>query len=183
MTLTLAVSPMDARSRADRIKAVTGELWELLVAAYEATDWIDLGYSSWSDYCANEFDTDRIKIPRGEERERVMDMLSKAGMSLREIGAATGTSEFTVRKSRSTSARKIADVDLEPPAPPAPKPSKPTPREGISNWSRRVQRVSADCPMSDLTVAEVEELHGAATFLRDYCQGELMRRGERHGRR
>ena len=49
-------------------------------------------------------------------------------------------------------------------------------RPGVSTWSRRVQTVSAKVPMGDLTDDEVSELHGAATFLRDYCAGELINR-------
>lgn len=58
----------------------------------------------------------------------------------------------------------------------APKRATKPPRAGVTTWSRRVQNVSAKCPMDDLTTDEVEELLGAATFLRDYCKGELIRR-------
>jgi hypothetical protein len=53
---------------------------------------------------------------------------------------------------------------------------KPPIRPGINKWSRRVQAVSANCPMSELTDDEVNEILGAATFLRNYCLGELIRR-------
>jgi hypothetical protein len=57
-------------------------------------------------------------------------------------------------------------------------PEGPPSRPGATEWSHIVQRVSASCPIEELTDDEVKELHGAATFLRDYCQGEVMTRGK-----
>ena len=47
-------------------------------------------------------------------------------------------------------------------------------RPGVTIWSERVQAVSAQCPMDDLTVEEVIELRGAAQFLFEYTTGELV---------
>lgn len=63
------------------------------------------------------------------------------------------------------------------PVDPAPGPGPLAERTGTTEWSSRVQAVSSECPMEDLTDDEVRELLGAATFLRDYCHGELALRG------
>jgi hypothetical protein len=54
--------------------------------------------------------------------------------------------------------------------------SKPESRPGVNKWSRAVERVSAKCPMKQLTDDELAELRGAATFLSHYCSGEQVRR-------
>jgi hypothetical protein len=54
----------------------------------------------------------------------------------------------------------------------------PPARDGVTEWSRRVEAVSAECPMSSLTTEEIRELQGAATYLRNYCEGELVGRNE-----
>ena len=50
-------------------------------------------------------------------------------------------------------------------------------RPGASDWSRRVQNISATIPMDDLTEDEVLELGGAAETLHNYTKGELITRG------
>lgn len=71
-----------------------------------------------------------------------------------------------------------AGESVSTPAEPAEGVSTPE-RGGGTKWSQSVQAVSASCPMENLTTEEVEELHGAAEFLRNYCRGELV---TRHGK-
>jgi hypothetical protein len=77
---------------------VINDLPDLIAAAYSGRVWIALDYSSWDAYCTAELDTDRVRIPRGE-RGDVIAHLRSAGMSVRAIAAATGTSVGTVARS------------------------------------------------------------------------------------
>ena len=71
--------------------------------------WLALGYGTWPEYCAEEFGTDRIKIPT-TERPAVVSLMADAGMSLREISAATGLSKSTAanKKRRSSRSRQVS---------------------------------------------------------------------------
>lgn len=64
----------------------------------------------------------------------------------------------------------------DPPIYRAPDPGPLPERPGINAWSRRVQAVTAECPISELSDDEVGELLGAATYLAEHCQSELNRR-------
>jgi hypothetical protein len=44
-----------ARELTDRIKAATDDLYDMLWQAHQGQAWKALGYTSWSDYCENEF--------------------------------------------------------------------------------------------------------------------------------
>lgn len=94
----LAISAQDARSLTDKIKAGTAALWELIKEAYVSRAWDSLGYSSWDDYCTQEFGTSRIRLPR-EERREVVASMREIGMSTRAIASATGNSKDTVARS------------------------------------------------------------------------------------
>lgn len=111
--MTTTVVMRTARELTDLIKVKLGEVWALIVEAYQSGAWLELDYDSWDDYCRSEFDTDRLRIPAGEERDRVIAMMAGAGMSQRQIGSATGLGLGTV--SRSTSVPNGTDDDLEPP--------------------------------------------------------------------
>lgn len=144
----------EARARAERIRQGVRALvaWRGdMVEAWLRRDDRVLGYPSWSDYVHGEFDM----LPRLDkpERDALMVLLSEAGMPQRQIGTTAGVDHATV-------SRAVSGANA--------------PRPGGSSWSRRVQNVSAKIPMGDLTDDEVEELLGAAEFLRDYCRGELI---------
>ena len=87
----LVISAQDARNLTDKIKAGTAALWELIKEAYASRAWASLGYSSWDDYCTQEFGTSRIRLPR-EERREVVSSMREIGMSTRAIASATGMS-------------------------------------------------------------------------------------------
>jgi hypothetical protein len=151
----------EARARAERIRQGVQALvtWRAdVLEAWIRRDDAVLGYPSWSDYIHGEFDM----LPRLEkpERDALMRLLSEAGMPQRKIAQTTGVMQSTVSVSLSDRKRS------------------PSARSGGTTWSKRVQTVSLKCPMADLTTEEVEELLGAAKFLRDYCQGELIRRNQ-----
>lgn len=91
----LAISAHEARNLTDKIKAGTAALWELIKEAYVSRAWASLGYSSWDDYCTQEFGTSRIRLPR-EERREVVSSMREIGMSTRAIASATGNSIGTI---------------------------------------------------------------------------------------
>lgn len=110
------MSEGDAQELTDTIRRTGEIMWSQMVRAFNGRAWAALGYSSWDDYCSNEFDGARIKMPR-EERREVVVSLRDAGMSMRAIAAATRDSTRTVQKdigevSQSTTP---ADSDLTPP--------------------------------------------------------------------
>lgn len=91
------ITGAEARALTDKIKATVEDLWQLIAHAYRTGAWTALGFSSWADYCQEEFGTDRIKVPIGE-RPAVVAMLAEAGMSRREIAAGTGMGYGTVAR-------------------------------------------------------------------------------------
>ncbi len=85
-----------ARRLTDFIKMKLIQTWESVVDAYRGRAWEALGYESWDDYCASEFPTSRLRLPR-EERAEVISSLRESGLSQRAISAATGLSKGTVQ--------------------------------------------------------------------------------------
>lgn len=108
--LESTISSEEARALTDQIKDQLETVWELVKRAYLSGAWYVLGYESWDAYCAAEFTGQQLRIPR-EQRREIVASLSEAGMSTRQIAAATGLSHMTV--SRSTSVTPVTDVDLE----------------------------------------------------------------------
>ena len=86
-----------ARRVTEMIKLQVIGLWQLIRDAYVGRAWVALGYESWDAYCAAEFPTSRLRLPR-EERSEVVNSLREAGLSIRAIEAATGVSRKTVIK-------------------------------------------------------------------------------------
>jgi hypothetical protein len=87
----------EARVLTDRIKVGVEAIWELIKQAYTERAWATLGYDSWDDYCAREFGTTRLRLPR-EERAEVVASLRESGLSLRAIASATQVNEITIRR-------------------------------------------------------------------------------------
>jgi hypothetical protein len=86
----------EARKITEAIKAAVEQLWALVVTAYNRRAWLALNYPTWDDYCAKEFRTAALAVPR-EERPEVVRSLRQAGLSQRAIASATGVSQSTVR--------------------------------------------------------------------------------------
>ncbi|GAA1600733.1 hypothetical protein GCM10009764_25810 [Nocardia ninae] len=89
------VSASAARELTDRICAGVEAVWELVMRAFTTRAWTALGYSSWDEYCASEFDTTRLRLPR-EQRREVVASMHEIGMSTRAIASAIGSSTRTV---------------------------------------------------------------------------------------
>ena len=87
----------NARLLTDQIKTHVEVLWGLIAAAYNGRAWIALGYESWDAYLDNEFQTNRLRLPR-EERAAVVASLRDSGLSQRAIAAATGLSQPTISR-------------------------------------------------------------------------------------
>jgi hypothetical protein len=96
--LTVATLDVDeARRLTDDIKGFVTFTWDLVQEAYAGRAWAVLGYSSWDDYCEEEFGASRLRLPR-EERSEVVASLHEAGLSVRAIAVATGSSKSTVAR-------------------------------------------------------------------------------------
>jgi hypothetical protein len=86
----------EARRLTERIKRDVETVWRLIEEAYLGRAWIALGYESWDIYCIREFGASRLRIPR-EERPEMVTSLRQAGLSIRAIASATGSSTTTVQ--------------------------------------------------------------------------------------
>lgn len=87
----------EARALTDRIKVAVEGTWQMIREAYVSRAWDALGYETWDAYCAAEFGTSRLALPR-EERREVVASLAESGLSIRAIAAATATPRETVRR-------------------------------------------------------------------------------------
>lgn len=89
------LTPDDARQITDRIKHGTEVIYDLVKEAYQRRAWVALNYASWDAYLDGEFQGAPLSLPR-ETRKEAVQSLKAAGLSLRAIAAATGTSPQTV---------------------------------------------------------------------------------------
>ncbi|WP_378735998.1 hypothetical protein [Nocardia brasiliensis] len=89
------VSVSAARELTDRIRAGVDAVWELIMRAFTTRVWTALGYASWDEYCAKEFDTTRLRLPR-EQRREVVASMHEIGMSTRAIASALRSSTRTI---------------------------------------------------------------------------------------
>lgn len=98
MTDTIALPTAEqARALTDRIKVAVEGTWQLIREAYTTRTWAVLGYESWDAYCAEEFPTTHLKLPR-EERPEAVASLREAGLSIPAIASATGLGVGTVHR-------------------------------------------------------------------------------------
>lgn len=95
--LTEALTSEQARELTEQIAVGLAGTWQLVKAAYNGRAWLALGYATWDDYCGQEFGGSRITLPR-EERAETVQSLRDAGLSIRAIASATGTSKDTVHR-------------------------------------------------------------------------------------
>ncbi len=94
------MSATEARALTDRLRQSAEHTWDLVVEAYTGRAWAALGYGSWDAYCSAEFGSLRLRLPP-EERAGITASLRDAGLSVRAIAAATGTSKSTVSRALS----------------------------------------------------------------------------------
>lgn len=84
----------EARALVDDIRADAEVMVPKVRRAFEGRAWRALGYASWDELRAAEFPAIHVAI---EGRPAAVHELREAGMSQRQIGAALGVSEGTVR--------------------------------------------------------------------------------------
>lgn len=97
MTDIAIASAEEARTLTDRIKVAVEGTWQMIREAYVTRAWSALGYETWDAYCASEFGTSRLALPR-EERREVVASLAESGLSVRAIASVTGDSHMTVQR-------------------------------------------------------------------------------------
>jgi hypothetical protein len=125
--------PLDtARALTDQIRDQSESLWELIKIAYTHRAWAALGYDSWDAYVEAEF-RGSLALPR-EDRAEVIMSLRDAGLSIRAIVSATGTSIGTVHRDLDDADDDPVDVDTEEPEP---EPATITGTDGRNYRARR----------------------------------------------
>lgn len=70
---------------------------DAIAEAFEAKDWVTLGYKSWGEYVEKEFAEKRLKLTR-DQRSEAVEVFRLVGMSQREIAATLDVSRNTVAK-------------------------------------------------------------------------------------
>lgn len=70
---------------------------EAIAKAYEARDWVTLGYSTWDEYCLKEFAESQLKL-NTSQREQAVLAFRGVGMSTRAIAKALGVSKGSVHR-------------------------------------------------------------------------------------
>lgn len=68
----------EARDLTDHINATAGELWVLLMEAYNRRAWVALGYSNWRDYATAEFNMSKSHAYRLLDQARVITAIQEA---------------------------------------------------------------------------------------------------------
>ena len=165
MTAVAIATEAQALDRADRIRGAINIAWELIVQSYQARDWEALGYDAWDDYCAGEFGTTYLRLPR-EDRSEVIGSLRSAGLSIRAIAAATGESKSEIGRSLPTVPSGTVDT--------------PTNVTGI-NGKRYTVTDPAPKPPPTPPIAETEEQRAARTRREMIREGELTAANIRTG--
>jgi hypothetical protein len=119
-----------------------------IAEAYEAHDWITLGYTSWGEYCKKEIGN-RLKMPRGD-RDLAIQAFSELGMSVREIAESLDVAKSTVQDA------------LKPPAPRLSGSGHDDHNADVSDETKKAQ---VSDPLSNFPDAEkaLEEFHNTQT--------------------
>jgi hypothetical protein len=68
----------EARALTNEVKIDAATLWAKLLALYEGEAHLALGYSSWADYCAAEFDMGRSRAYQLLDAARVVEAVSES---------------------------------------------------------------------------------------------------------
>lgn len=90
------LTPEEARTLTDEIRASMEELAPVVTRAYKGRVWIALGYESWEAWVAGELGGP-LRLGRNDRKQAVAE-LRQAGMSLPAIAATTGAGYGTVHR-------------------------------------------------------------------------------------
>jgi hypothetical protein len=88
-------TPAAANARAEAVRLNVQQAAVLYTKAVELKDWRTLKYTSVRAWASGEFGPDRFSA---ERRKEITSLLTKAGLTVRAIAAATGASTNTVIK-------------------------------------------------------------------------------------
>jgi hypothetical protein len=102
----------EARALTDEIKRDAKALWDKVIEAYRGRADAALGYSSWDQYCAVEFSSSKLRLPR-EEREAVVRSLRESGLSIRAIASAVGIDKNTVQTDLQVSEFHTPEAEID----------------------------------------------------------------------
>ena len=78
------LGPSEARRLTDAVKRDAEALWRKLVELYEGGAYTALGYKSWADYCATEFDFGRSHSYRLLDAGRVAELVQSPNGGMNE---------------------------------------------------------------------------------------------------
>jgi hypothetical protein len=110
---TIELSADEARDLTNRIKQQFDNIWPLIVEAYSRNAWGALGCKTWEKYCLFWFGSSKLRLPH-HERDGVVMLLRRAGMTVREISATTGDSVGTVHSAIKRSNLNAGSTGLKP---------------------------------------------------------------------
>jgi hypothetical protein len=127
--LTTKKTPAAATARAEAIRLNVQQAGVLYTKALELDDWKTLKYTSLRAWAQGEFGPDRFSA---ERRKEIVAMLSKAGLTVRAIAAATGTHHRTVERDQEEA--RGANAPRDSPAP------EQTPRQTAAKTREATKR-------------------------------------------
>jgi hypothetical protein len=76
-----SITASEARVLTDQIQVAAGQLWRLLLEAYELRAWEALGYASWREYAKNEFAFSQGHLYRLLDQGKVLRAIEQAAGS------------------------------------------------------------------------------------------------------
>src|SRR6478736_3540761 len=100
------MSPASAEQVTIQIRSMMERAWEYIAIAYQGRAHIALGYATWDEYVDDRVGDLGLTVPR-QERGAVVQLLSRAQMSLRAIAKVLGVDVATVH--RALGANESAD--------------------------------------------------------------------------
>lgn len=187
------------RASVARVCGHVESIWVEWVWQVENETWQVLGYESWDEMRAAEYGhLSGIAAPR-QDRPDLVARFRRAGLTQKQTSETLGVSDRTVRNEEPDDMRgsrgpektgnfsgfqdDVVDAEMveeeprsEPPVwvvPDAAWEPSPT-RDGATDWSRKVQNITAGLPIEGLTDNELAELLGAVEHLHNYIKGERV---------
>jgi hypothetical protein len=152
------IGRVEARQLVDQIRAGLDDVRDAVIALWQGTGWLALGYPTWDDLCDAELRM-RVQLPR-EERREVVAQLTDAGMSTRAIGSALGVGVGTVHRDQEATVPngtderpKVISLDGRVRSRPAPPPPPPREDPEVRRERERQQAEELSVRMTNVDVA------------------------------
>lgn len=197
--ITDRITVADVDASIARVINHAESIWDEWAWQVENETWLLKGYSSWDEMRRSVYGGfTAIAAPR-QDRPELVARFRRAGLTQKQTAETLGVGLNTVARAEPEDLQGqrgpsktpqmggfeenvvVAEiVDDDPPAKPEPEIwrvpddawSAPEPRAGVTDWSRRVQDITASLPIDDLTNDELAELLGAVEYLHNYIKGE-----------